>query len=86
MQVEKLALTILENIKSGVKPDWNDYGVGLETFGEALQYIDSNNLATGINVKRAETGKEIMGYFTDEDFSLTLPGREFLEKNTSETN
>ncbi|MGG3448580.1 YjcQ family protein [Domibacillus aminovorans] len=86
MQVEKLAVNILGNIKMGMKPDWNDYGVGLEKFGEALQYIDSNNLATGINVKRTEAGKEIMGYFTDDDFSLTLPGMEFLEKNTFKTN
>lgn len=85
MQVEKLALNILENIKSGRKPDWNNYGVGLEKFGEALQYIDSNNLAIGINVKRTEAGKEIIGYSTDEDISLTLPGMEFLEKNKSET-
>ncbi|OKL37361.1 hypothetical protein [Domibacillus mangrovi] len=85
MQVEKLALNIHENIKSGRRPDSNNYGVGLEKFGEAIQYIDLNNLAIGINVQRTETGKEIMGYFSDEDTSLTLPGMELLEKNKSET-
>jgi hypothetical protein len=82
VQLEKLALKILEDIKNGVKPDYSDYQVEFGKFGEALQFIDSNKLVTGITVKRAGAGKEIIDCSVDNSVSLTLPGFEFLEKNT----
>lgn len=82
MQVEKRALHILNKMKNGVKPEQGS--VDLEAFGEALHFLDSNNLATGITVNRSGEGKEIVGYSIEEEYSVTVSGYEFLEKNAGQ--
>lgn len=79
MQVEKRALDLLNSIKKGEKPEQGKEP--LQTFGEALHFLDSNNLATGITVERSEEEKNIKGYSNEDDFSITVSGFEFLEKN-----
>lgn len=79
MQVEKRALEILKKMKSGIKPEQGDQE--LEEFGDALHFLDSNNLATGITVERSGEEKKIVGYLIDDSFSVTVSGFEFLEKN-----
>ncbi|WP_046174923.1 hypothetical protein [Domibacillus indicus] len=80
MQIEKRALQVLTEIKNGSKPEQgND---SLELFGEALHFLDSNNLATGITVNRADETKEVTGYTIEDECSVTVSGYEFLEKNT----
>lgn len=79
MQVEKRALGLLNSIKKGEKPEQGNEP--LQTFGEALHFLDSNNLATGITVERSEEEKNIKGYSIEDDFSITVSGFEFLEKN-----
>lgn len=80
MQVEKRALELLKQMKSGSKPEQGTQD--LKSFAEALHFLDSNNLATGITVKRSKEGREV-GYSIDESFSVTVSGYEFLEKNTA---
>ncbi|OES45543.1 hypothetical protein [Domibacillus iocasae] len=82
MQVEKRALHILAKMKNGIKPEQGS--VDLEAFGEALHFLDSNNLATGITVNRSGEGKEIVGYSIEEEYSVTVSGYEFLEKNVGQ--
>lgn len=82
MQVEKRALHILNRMKDGVKPERGS--MDLEPFGEALHFLDSNNLATGITVNRADEGKEIIGYSIEDEHSVTVSGYEFLEKNAGQ--
>lgn len=81
MQVEKRALQILREMKKGKKP--NQENQDLESFGQALHFLDSNNLATGITVERAGEEKKIVGYSIDDSFSITVSGFEFLEKNNT---
>lgn len=78
MQIEKRALNLLKEMKNGSKPLKGE--ADLEAFGEALHFLDSNNLATGIMVKRSSEG-EITGYTIEDDFTITVSGYEFLEKN-----
>lgn len=78
MQIEKRALDLLKEMKNGSKPIHGE--ANLESFGEALHFLDSNNLATGIVVNRSSEG-EITGYTIESDYSITVSGYEFLEKN-----
>jgi hypothetical protein len=82
MQVEKRALHLLNTMKNGIKPEQKE--MDLESFGEALHFLDSNNLATGITVNRSGEGKEIIGYSIEDEYSVTVAGYEFLEKNAGQ--
>ncbi|WP_050182809.1 YjcQ family protein [Domibacillus robiginosus] len=81
MQIEKRALELLIDMKNGSKPSQGD--TSLESFGEALHFLDSNNLVTGITVSRSDEG-EIIGYTIEDEYSVTVSGYEFLEKNTGQ--
>ncbi|MCM3789443.1 hypothetical protein M3221_13640 [Domibacillus indicus] len=45
-----LVVRVLTDINDGKKPTENDYGVELEEFGNALQFIKTNELATGLTL------------------------------------
>lgn len=82
MQIEKRALNLLNIMKNGQKP--GQEGTSLQSFGEALHFLDSNNLATGITVNRSDEG-DIVGCTIEDECSVTESGYEFLEKNAGRT-
>ncbi|WNS79446.1 hypothetical protein RRU94_18115 [Domibacillus sp. DTU_2020_1001157_1_SI_ALB_TIR_016] len=82
MQIEKRALDLLNIMKNGEKPGQGE--TSLQSFGEALHFLDSNNLATGITVNRSDEG-DIVGCTIEDECSVTESGYEFLEKNAGRT-
>ncbi|MGG3452082.1 hypothetical protein ABER98_19915 [Domibacillus aminovorans] len=76
-----LVVRILMDINSGKKPTEADYGIELEEFENALQFIKSNELATGLTLLFGGPGNKFITSIYMNPI-VTQSGQDYISENT----